>query len=82
MKIASIIYLAIGAALWLVFTGVATKTNYVESSCLYDTKGVKGKTGLACLALAALVSNCSMVVTWPVVVVLGSLGIWLTDKKY
>jgi len=78
MKIAIIIYLAIGVIAMLVLTGLASKGNLERDS--YNIKGVKGKLGLTLLVLSTITSNVSIIITWPITITFAAVGLWLTDK--
>lgn len=77
MKIAIIIYLAIGVIALIALTGISTKSNLEKD--YYNLKGVKGKIGLIFLVLSTVTSNYGVIVTWPICIATATIGIQLTD---
>lgn len=78
MKIAITIYLVIGVIALILLTGISTMSNLKKD--YYDTRGIKGKFGLACLVLSTITSNFGVIATWPITIALATIGLWLTDE--
>lgn len=78
MKIAIIIYLAIGVIVMLLTTGIATQANIIDET--FKANSPKGKIGLVLLIISTLCSNFGIILTWPLVTIFAGLGMWLTDE--